>query len=278
MDIWDELAGMKREGRACALATIVQAVGSTPQRAGAKMLVRADGSIAGTLGGGCIEEQVRQLALLAMEDRTTRTVPFDLTETESGLVCGGQLVVFIEPVLPDPGLVVLGAGHVGKAVADLAISCGFRVAVADDRAEYADPARIPGAKTAVNPFSDPLRGLPVGPDTGVVIATRGHAHDLEAVTAVLRTPAGYIGLVGSRRKKAVLAGALTDAGFAPEDIARVTVPAGLPIGSVTPEEIAVSIMAQVISIRRNHEKHRSTPACGRALEADGAAEAAPPAR
>src|SRR5512143_1007965 len=120
MDIYEELTTPKKENRACALATIVQAIGSSPQRAGAKMLVRDDGTISGTLGGGCIEEQVRQLALLALQDRTTRTVPFDLTETESGLVCGGQIVIFIEPVFPDPHLVIIGAGHVGKALASVA--------------------------------------------------------------------------------------------------------------------------------------------------------------
>ena len=278
MDIYEELATIKKAGRACALATIVQAVGSSPQRAGAKMLVRDDGSISGTLGGGCIEERVRQLALLALEDASTRTVPFDLTETESGLICGGQIVIFIEPVFPDPRIIVIGAGHVGKALATVARFSGFRATVIDDREEYANPGNIPDAEVIVNPFGDPLRGVTIDGGTGVVIATRGHTHDLDALKTVLRTPAGYIGLVGSRRKKAVLSGTLLDAGFSRHDVERVIVPAGLPIGSVTPEEIAISIMAQIIGIRRRHDINRGNSSCGRIVEADGAAEAAPPAR
>lgn len=280
MDIYEELTTLKKENRACALATIVQAIGSSPQRAGAKMLVRDDGTISGTLGGGCIEEQVRQLALLALQDRTTRTVPFDLTETESGLVCGGQIVIFIEPVFPDPHLVIIGAGHVGKALASVARFSGYRTTVIDDREEYASTAHIPDAsEVIINDFADPLRGVVVGRDTNVVIATRGHTNDLDALRAVLQTPAGYIGLVGSRRKKAILFGTLLGAGFPREEIERVIIPVGLPIGSVTPEEIAISIMAQIIENRRRHEtRNRGNSSCGRVVETDGTAEAAPPAR
>ena len=280
MDIYEELTTLKKEDRACALATIVQAVGSSPQRAGAKMLVRDDGTISGTLGGGCIEEQVRQLSLLALQDRTTRTVPFDLTETESGLVCGGQIVIFIEPVFPDPRLVIIGAGHVGKALASVARFSGYRTTVIDDREEYANPAHIPDAsEVIINDFADPLRGVVIGRETNVVIATRGHTNDLDALKAVLQTPAGYIGLVGSRRKKAILFGNLLGAGFPREEIERVIIPVGLPIGSVTPEEIAISIMAQIIENRRRHEtRNRGNSSCGRVVEEDGAAEAAPPAR
>ncbi len=280
MDIYEELTALKKENRACALATIVQAAGSSPQRAGAKMLVRDDGTISGTLGGGCIEEQVRQLALLALQDKLTRTVPFDLTETESGLVCGGQIVIFIEPVFPDPCLVIIGAGHVGKALASVARFSGYRTTIIDDREEFASPANIPGiGEVIINDFTDPLHGVVIGRDTNVVIATRGHTHDLDALKAVLRTPAGYIGLVGSRRKKAILFGTLLEMGFPREEIERVIIPVGLPIGSVTPEEIAISIMAQIIENRRRHEtRNRGNPSCGRVVEKDGTAEAAPSAR
>ncbi len=279
MDVYDEIVSLKRGNRAGALATIVQATGSTPQKAGAKMLVRDDGSIAGTLGGGCIEEKVRQLALLTMEDRETRIVPFDLTETESGLVCGGNLVVFVEPVVPALHLVILGAGHVGVAVAKAARFTGYRTTVIDDREEYANPALLPDVdEVLVNDFSDPLRGVRVWSETGIVIATRGHAHDLDAVKAALLTPAGYIGLVGSRRKRGVITSALIDAGFSKDDIGRIIVPVGIPIGSETPEEIAISIMAQIIEYRRNHAENFGDPLGGRTIAADGEAKAAPPAR
>jgi xanthine dehydrogenase accessory factor len=279
MDVYDEIMDLKRGNRAGALATIVQATGSTPQKAGAKMLVRDDGSIAGTMGGGCIEEKVRRLALLSMDDRETRIVPFDLTETESGLVCGGNLVVFIEPVVPALHLVILGAGHVGAAVAKAARFVGYRTTVIDDRKEYANRDVLPDAdEVLVNDFTNPLRGVRVWNETGIVIATRGHANDLDALKAALLTPAGYIGLVGSRRKRSVVSGALVDAGFSNDDIGRIIVPVGIPIGSETPEEIAISIMAQVIEYRRNHaEKCGDSPGCG-TIAADGEGKAAAPAR
>jgi len=277
MDIFEEIVSLKGKNRACALATIVQATGSTPQCAGAKMLIRDDGSTVGTLGGGCIEENIRLLALLAIVDRSTKTVPFDLTESESGLVCGGQIIVFVEPVLPDPHLIIIGAGHVGKALATAARFSGFRITVIDDRRIYA--ANVSDAnEIIVNDLSDPLRNVAVGFDTGIVVATRGHVNDLVSLKAALRTPASYIGLVGSRRKREVIFSSLIDAGFSKEDAERVIVPVGIPIGSVTPEEIAISIMAQVISFRRNYGTNICNPPRSRAVETDGALQVAPSAR
>lgn len=277
MDIYEEALKLKQQGRSSAIATIVQCLGSSPQKEGAKMLVRDDGSLLGTLGGGCIEAEAAAYAKMVMREAAPRTVPFDLTEQDGGLVCGGKILVYIEPVVPDPRLVILGAGHVGKALARLAKSCGFRVTVTDDRAEYANRDHLPDAgEVVVNDFSTIFSRVAVDDGTYIVVATRGHNHDLDAVTAALRTPARYIGLLGSKRKKALLARSLREAGFDDDAVSRVIIPVGLSIGSVTPEEIAVSIMAQIIERRREHERSGIGPSSRRRrLHEDGEVEAAP---
>jgi xanthine dehydrogenase accessory factor len=280
MDIFEEIVRLKAHGRSSALATIVECRGSSPQKQGAKMLVRDDGTIMGTLGGGCIEADVVAYARMAMQDGQPRTVPFELTEKEGGLVCGGTLTVYIEPVFADPRLVVLGAGHVGKALAKLARFAGFQVTVADDRAQFANRDSIPDAhEIVVSEFTNVFSSIPVNRGTYLVVATRGHNHDFEAVRAALRTDAGYIGLLGSRRKKGILINTLKAAGFPQEDIQRVIIPVGLPIGSVTPEEIAVSIMAQIIQHRREHAPTGlNDRSCGGVVSEDGPLQTAPSPR
>jgi xanthine dehydrogenase accessory factor len=276
MDIYEEIVRLKKEGRPCALATIFQSVGSSPQKEGAKMLVRNDGSIAGTLGGGCIEAEVIDLSLIAMKEGAPRTVPFNLTEKNGGLVCGGKLLVFIEPILPMPHLVILGAGHVGKALSAVAKFSGFRVTVIDDRVEFANRDNLPHANNvAVNEFKDALSGIVIDLDSYIVIATRGHNHDLDAVKAALATDVRYVGLVGSKRKRAILFKFLKEAGYSDDSSGRVITPVGLPIGSVTPEEIAISIMAQIIEQRRRNDSSGRRPSsCSRIVAENGAVETA----
>lgn len=277
MDIYEEILRLKKAGRASVLATIVECRGSSPQKQGAKMLVRDDGSLLGTLGGGCLEADVVQASLMAIRDGSPRTLPFELTEKDGGLVCGGAVLVYIEPVLTDPRLVVLGAGHVGKALSALARFSGFKVTVVDDRPEHASRVNLPDAhEIVVNDFGTAFSVVPADRGTFIVVATRGHNHDLEAVKAALLTDAGYVGLLGSRRKKGILINALREAGFSAEDIERVIIPVGVPIGSVTPEEIAVSIMAQIIQYRREHDASRlGRPSCGGVFAENGAAQTAP---
>jgi xanthine dehydrogenase accessory factor len=190
------------------------------------------------------------------------------------------VLVYIEPVLVDPRLVILGAGHVGKAVASLAKFLGFRVVVADDRPEHANRDNIPDAhEIVVHEFETVFSRIHVDRGAYLLIATRGHNHDLDAVKAALKTDAGYVGLLGSRRKKGLLMNALRDAGFSQEDIARVIIPVGIPIGSVTPEEIAVSIMAQIIQHRREHAPTGlSDRSCGGVVAEDGPLQTAPSPR
>jgi xanthine dehydrogenase accessory factor len=217
---------------------------------------------------------------MTIRDEEPRTLPFSLTEREGGLVCGGTVLVYIEPVIPEPHLVILGAGHVGKALAQLARISGFRVSVMDDRSEFANRDQVPDAHEVVlGDFRKACDGIVITAGTYVVVATRGHNHDLEAVQSAIRTSAGYIGLLGSRRKKALLRKALTERGFSAQEIDRVIIPVGLEIGSVSPEEIAVSIMAQIIQKRRAHAaSRRSADSCGRFGNENGAVEAAPAAR
>jgi xanthine dehydrogenase accessory factor len=276
MEIYEEVLRLKKEGRSSALATIVQCTGSSPRKEGAKMLVRDDGAIVGTLGGGSLEASVIQASLSAIRERSPRTISFELSGGPGELACGGQVLVYIEPVVPEPRLVIIGAGHVGKALARSAKFAGFSVTITDDRAEYANREWITDAdEILVKDFEGLFRDIPVDKDTYIVIATRGHSHDIEALKEALQTDARYVGLLGSRRKRAFIFKTLEDAGFPQNLLDRVLTPAGLPIGSVTPEEIAISIMAQVIQYRRGHASGGlgDSPRCG-LIQQDGTAQTA----
>ena len=250
MDIYEEILKLRSEGRISSLATIVQCNGSTPQKIGAKMLVRDDGSIFGTIGGGSLEAEVIKSALMVMSEGVPRAIPFELTENLAQLVCGGKVLVYIEPIMAAPHLIILGAGHVGKALAAIGKFLRFKVTVVDDRQQYANKENIPNADDLVIvEFQKAFAEVAVGKGSYIVIATRGHNHDFDAVRAALHTNAEYIALLGSARKKSLVLKTLETEGFSQHDISRVVTPAGLPIGSVSPEEIAISIMAQIIQVR-----------------------------
>ncbi len=276
MKVLEEALRLTRDGRSCAMATLVQTSGSSPQKAGAKMLVRDDGTVAGTLGGGCLEAEVIQVGLSAIRDGRPQTISIELTERAGGLVCGGKVQVFVEPMAPEPELMILGAGHVGKALARLARFAGFRVCVVDDREEYLQGSEFGDAlKYTVASFTDPFHNRGVSRNTYVVVATRGHLHDYAALKAALSTEARYIGLLGSRRKRALLFKRLLEDGLPDETIQRVITPVGLPIGAKTPEEIAVSITAQLIEERRKDEISGFSHSCGGgAVHEDGTVKAA----
>lgn len=274
MDIYEEIVRLMRNGQPSALATIVQSLGSCPQKEGAKLLVREDGSFLGTLGGGSMEAQLVQSALEIIGTEEPRTIPVVFNEQHGGHVCGGRMQVFIEPMNPPLFLVIVGAGHVGKALTNAARLHGWRITIIDDRVAFANRENIPNAdQWSVTPYPDSLQSLAITSKTYIVIATRSHEYDFEVATAALKTPAAYIGMIGSRRKKAVLVKKLTDAGFTKEDISRITIPVGLAIGSVTPEEIAVSIVAQIIAQRKSHENQHPGDRSGSwQVDADGQAE------
>jgi xanthine dehydrogenase accessory factor len=241
-------------GERGALVTIVRTNGSTPQRVGAKLLVLEDGRTLGTIGGGCYENEAVLRARAAIADGCATLARFDLNDDlaeESGLICGGQMEVFIEPIAPPPDVYVVGAGHVGYHVARLAALVGFRVHVLDDREKFADAGRFPDAvEVVVDAIPDWLAAAAIPRSAAVVIVTRGHRHDLAALRAVVGRHLHYVGLIGSRAKLARLFEVLrTEHGIADEVLARVHGPIGLDIGAVTPEEIAVSIVAELIAAR-----------------------------
>lgn len=277
MEIYEEILRLKRDGRASALATIVECIGSSPQKQGAKMLVRDDLSILGTIGGGCLEAEVIQASLMAMKDASPKMIPFELNERHGSLVCGGKVIVYIEPIIPEPCLVILGAGHVGKALSKIAKFSGFKVTIVDDRQEFANKESIPDADNIiVSDFHKVFENYFIDKDYYIVVATRGHNHDLEALKSALKTNACYIGLLGSRRKRSLLFKTLADDGFSNSDIHRIITPVGLSIGSITPEEIAVSIMAQIIQFRRKDGTSGiSNSSCSRAIKEDRTDKTAP---
>jgi len=239
-------------GETVALVTIVRTQGSTPQRVGAKMLVYGDGRTVGTIGGGCYEADALGKARAVLDSGKPALVSYELSDDlaqETGLICGGRMDVFVEPLQPAPRLVVIGAGHVGQQVARLAAHVGFRVQVVDDREKFASAERFPDAEVTVADLPDWLHRAELPPSAFVVIVTRGHLHDLDALRALAARDLRYLGLIGSRAKVARLFDALAAESMPPECLERVHAPIGLDIGAVTPTEIAVSIVAELIGVR-----------------------------
>jgi xanthine dehydrogenase accessory factor len=253
-DIFEEIVRLRRAGERAALATVVARKGSTPRKDAAKMLVCEDGRRMGTIGGGCIEAEVCRESLAVIRSGTPQLLGFDLSGDDAedrGMTCGGSMEVYVEPVLPDPILVIFGAGHVGRCVAEVADRIGFRIIIVDDRIKYANRERFPQAHAVlVDAWEEAFRQLHVLDSYYLLIVTRGHQFDLACLRYALGTPARYIGLLGSRRKVSLFFDTLKKEGLDPGQFARVHSPVGLQIGSETPEEIAVSIAAQLIAVRK----------------------------
>ena len=242
------------QGEAAALVTIVSTQGSTPQRIGARMLVFADGRIIGTIGGGCYENDAAGKARESIRTRKAGIARYDLSDAlaeENGLICGGRMDVFIEPLDPSPRLLLVGAGHVSQHVARMAADVGFRVHVLDDRETFANRDRFPSAdEVTVAEMAEYLAAADLPPAAYVVVLTRGHTHDLAAMRALAGRPLRYVGMIGSRAKVARIFDALATDGAPTEWFTQVRAPIGLQIGAITPEEIAVSIVAELVAVRR----------------------------
>ena len=234
--------------------TVVATEGSTPQKAGAKMVVYADGRIVGTIGGGCVEAEMTWRARQAIDERRTQVASYELTADqagEDGLICGGRMEVFIEPIEGTPTLCLFGAGHVAQPLARMAKAAGFRVEVADDRTKFANRDRFPEADAViVDDFVAAAGRMTLGPNTYAIVVTRGHKGDEEALAACLGKGLRFLGLLASRPKFVHIAAALEERGFSSEDLATIHSPLGLQLGAVTPEEIAVSILGEMIAVRR----------------------------
>jgi xanthine dehydrogenase accessory factor len=258
MDIYEEIVKLRQQGRRGAVATIVNVRGSIPSFETAKMLVRDDGSIAGTIGGGCVEAEIWQAAREVMESEKPRTLTFNLNQDpkyDTGLVCGGTLDIFVEPVLPPAALYIFGAGHVSVSLYKVAKGAGFDVTVVDDREAYANRERFPEAKEIIaEDFDRAMARLAPNESTYLVIVTRGHRDDMRVLRWAVQTSARYIGMIGSKRKTITIFRELTKEGLAAGLFERVHAPVGLDIGAITPEEIAVAITAELIAARRRVER------------------------
>jgi xanthine dehydrogenase accessory factor len=254
MDIYEQIVQLRREGRRGAVATITNVRGSIPSFQTAKMLVRDDGSIAGTIGGGCVEAEVWQAAREVMEQEKPRSLTFNLNNDpkyDTGLVCGGTLEIFIEPVLPPALLYIFGAGHVAYNLYKVATIAGFDVTVIDDRESYANRERFAEAREVIAADFDAVtERLNVAEGSYIVIVTRGHRDDMRILRWAVDARARYLGMIGSKRKTISIYKELEKQGIPAEKFAQVHAPVGLEIGAVTPEEIAVAIVAEMIAERR----------------------------
>lgn len=247
--VFEEAARLVRAGQPAALCTVVRAVGSTPRGLGARMVVYPDGQTLGTIGGGALERQVALLAADATHE-APQVVDYDLGR-DLDMSCGGEISVLIEPLGNSPQLVLFGAGHIAQVLAPMAATTGFRVSLVDDLPKYANEARFPDAAQLIHSFDpDDWTALALDERTYCVILTRDHSQDLAVLRSLVERDLAYLGMIGSQSKVAASLAALRAEGVAEERLAQVFAPIGLDIGSETPEEIAISILAQLIQVRR----------------------------
>jgi xanthine dehydrogenase accessory factor len=252
ISIYLALSELEAKNESAVLCTVVKSTGSTPRHVGSKMLVYPDGKFIGTVGGGGLENSVMDEARKALADGEARYLHYNMSDPSRGDVgvCGGQVEVFVEPILPAPMVIVIGAGHVGKAVAHLAKWLGFRVAVSDDRVEFCNAATVPEADAYYPvPMAELTEHVKVTRQTFLVLTTRGSETDAAGLAPLLETEAAYIGVIGSKRRWSETVKLLKEQGVPSQKIERVHSPIGLELQAETPEEIAVSIMAEILMIR-----------------------------
>ena len=248
-----ELSNALASARPVVLATVVATRRSVPRRAGTKMLVFQDGELSGTVGGGELESRVIEAADEVLRTRRPQLLNYELMEPSRGDpgVCGGELQIYLEPYMPAHSVFVVGAGHVGRAVVDLAHWLGYHTVVTDDRSERLTEDEMPNAdQRLAGSMAEALAAFTVTEDTSIVVVTRSVEEDVAAIPLVLETPASYIGVMGSERRWRDVSQRLADAGVAKEKIERIHAPIGIEINAETLEEIAVSILAEVIGVTR----------------------------
>ncbi len=257
MDVYDELTRLRRIGQKSALATIVQVRGSIPSYESAKLLVREDGSFVGTVGGGCVEAEVWNAAREVIETERPRHLSFNLSqdaEYDNGLICGGQLDIFVEPIIPAPRAFIFGAGHISKSLATVVTMAGFAATVIDDRESFANKERFPDAdEVRSGEYEEVFPTLAVTDTSYIVIVTRGHRDDMRVLRWAVSTPARYVAMIGSKRKVISVIRELEKEGIPRESLERVFAPMGFDIGAISPEEISISVAAEMIALRRNPE-------------------------
>jgi xanthine dehydrogenase accessory factor len=257
VDVYEELTRLRRLGQKCALATIVQVRGSIPSYESAKLLVREDGSLVGTIGGGCVEAEVWNAAREVMDSGKPRHMSFNLGQDaayDNGLICGGQLDVFVEPVLPAPRALIFGAGHISKSLAKVLEIAGFLTTVVDDRESFANRERFPDADEVLSgEYETIFPALQVNESSYIVIVTRGHRDDMRVLRWAVTTPACYVAMIGSKRKVINVVKELEKEGISRERMERIYAPMGFEIGAISPEEISISVAAEMIAVRRGAE-------------------------
>jgi len=255
VDIYEEVARLRRLGQKCALATIVQVNGSIPSYESAKLLVREDGSMLGTIGGGCVEAEVWNAAREVIATERPRNMNFSLGQDaayDNGLICGGQLSVFVEPVVPQPRAFIFGAGHISKSLSKVADLAGFATIIVDNREAFAHRDRFPeAAEIYAEEYEEIFPKLNIRDTSYLIIVTRGHRDDMRVLRWAVTTPARYIAMIGSKRKVIGVVKELEKEGVARSAFDRVFAPMGFDIGAITPEEIAVSVVAEMIAVRRD---------------------------
>lgn len=255
MKLFADLAELSVAGRAFVLATVTESQGSTPQKPGAKLVVLEDGSLRGTVGGGAFERQVIDAALALFADLQSGTRLLDVHLTHDlGMCCGGRMKVFLERHDAVADLVLFGAGHVAQEVAALAAHLDFRVTVVDARADWLTVERFPNVLRKLEPPDEVARALVGTPNTWCCVLTHDHPLDQACVEALLPKNLAWLGVIGSRRKAERFRQRLTAAGFSEEQVARFECPVGLPIGALTPAEIAVSIVGRLVETRRQRKR------------------------
>ncbi|MGA3239363.1 MAG: XdhC/CoxI family protein [Bryobacteraceae bacterium] len=255
MDVYEELLRLRSLGQKCALATIVDVRGSIPSYESAKLLVREDGSMTGTIGGGCVEAEVWNAAREVIETEKPKHLTFNLGQDaayDNGLICGGQLDVFVEPVLPIPHAFIFGAGHISKSLSKVATLAGFATVVIDNREAFANRERFPeAAEVYAEEYEEVFPKLVINESSYVIIVTRGHRDDMRVLKLAMATQARYISMIGSKRKVINVIRELEREGMPREAFERIHAPMGLDIGAISPEEIAISVAAEMIAVRRN---------------------------
>ena len=255
VDVYEELVHLRRSGQKAAMATIVEVAGSIPSFQSAKLLVREDGSMVGTIGGGCTEAEVWNAAREVMETEKPKMLRFNLGQDaayDNGLICGGQLNVYVEPILPIPSCYIFGAGHISKSLSKIATLAGFRTVIVDNRDTYANSERFPEASEVyAEEYEAVFPKLPVNESSYVIIVTRGHRDDMRVLRWAADQSVRYIGMIGSKRKTIEVVKQLKKEGVPIEKLQNLHAPMGFDIGAITPEEIAVAVVGEMIHRRRN---------------------------
>ena len=253
LEIYQELANIAARGERAVLATVTSSGGSVPRKAGTKMIIKEDGSLVGSIGGGNVEQAVQEKALDVLKSGEPETIHFDLTDSgeEAWMICGGRMDVFLEPILPAETLYLFGAGHLSQSTAVMAKMLGFRVVVIDPRPEFNNNDRFPGADSlVVEDYENAFSELNLDDNSYIVIYTPGHVSDERCLQFAVGTAARYVGMIGSKKKVKEIKERLRRKGVPEQQLDGIHAPIGLEINAQTPEEIAISILAEIIKVRR----------------------------